>query len=922
METHEDDHPQADPEDAVDLTHVTFIYRLFTISWGITFFLILTLYPIILLIEHFSTSSFARWYTPIKCLALFFFLVPFIPLLSGPCLGACLTFLFILIKLPFIMVWGLGVAYFKLGMLVAGWLWGYLFSGVKIAVFRAPLLEWFWRHWTFQTPRFGWESIPESRSKVGDEHHRTTSQLCEGCMGVIERSGLIVGNSRVVTPRREVHGWLLHIKGVEIRGEEQVACHLCNILWYSMERKVREDVANGMNYGRRVIEREAGGEGLESGKQEVEQIVQLNVVIYEEYGRRWYNERKRYIQVCASPGMAVQNNMRAFLISEESLKGESASIEVPFWTGAPDCIDLAREWIERCESEHDLCKTTNATTDILPTRLVYVGSLVSPELRIHTTSPGEDISYLALSHCWGKSKFESLSVENHESWCRGIELETLPANFQDAIHFTRSIGKSFVWIDSLCIIQDCPEDWAREAAKMSSVYSQAYCTISASGADEANGGCFRTRNPLMKFPCNLLFSDDDTLAIRTVDSASENDNFGVEVDASPLSKRAWAFQERLLSKRIVHFGANYLFFECSFHFASELLQGGQEFSSKRTPAPPKHFFNNWLSHFLSRFAGEGHETKGPTTCVSSSRYDSVTGYRAAFNTLRQSEPTLPSDTHFLQLRLHASWYELVTMYTSADLTNTSDRLIAIYGIAQGIQDPQDPPNYIAGLWKHHLPYDLLWHLDTVPSPRPRYPRAPSWSWGAIDGRVTQSLLVPPVAKKEPDFHIISTANIIAVEMLESTPGIAKGYIDLECHWFDITNLTYGPNRYHTSSLVLRTTEIPFKAEYIPDYMTEQPEFCVELVRVVRLDQRLPATWILETHGIALGGERGEIGNGEGYRRVGTWVARWEMDVREVEAYRQRMGERGRSGDVELFLAALGDAGRGVGEGGRRVVRVV
>ncbi|EHK98191.1 hypothetical protein M7I_5955 [Glarea lozoyensis 74030] len=60
METHEDDHPQADPEDAVDLTHVTFIYRLFTISWGITFFLILTLYPIILLIEHFSTSSFAH----------------------------------------------------------------------------------------------------------------------------------------------------------------------------------------------------------------------------------------------------------------------------------------------------------------------------------------------------------------------------------------------------------------------------------------------------------------------------------------------------------------------------------------------------------------------------------------------------------------------------------------------------------------------------------------------------------------------------------------------------------------------------------------------------------------------------------------------------------------------------------------------
>jgi hypothetical protein len=219
------------------------------------------------------------------------------------------------------MFWAFGVAYFKLGMLIAGFLWGYVFAGVKIVVFRAPLLRWFWRHWTFQTPRFGWESIPESRLKVVEDegeqtHHRTTSQLCEGCMGVVEKSGLIVGSSRVLTPRREVHGWLLHIRRTDIWGEEQIACHLCNILWYSMERKVREDVANGMNYGRRIIEQDSSDEGLESGKQEVEQIIQLNVVIYEDYGSRWFDERKRYIQVCASPSMLVENNMRAFLISE------------------------------------------------------------------------------------------------------------------------------------------------------------------------------------------------------------------------------------------------------------------------------------------------------------------------------------------------------------------------------------------------------------------------------------------------------------------------------------------------------------------------------------------------------------------------------------------------------------------------------
>jgi hypothetical protein len=87
-----------------------------------------------------------------------------------------------------------------------------------------------------------------------------------------------------------------------------------------MGQDVRQDVANGMNFGRRIIDHEINVESTESDtsstKQEAEQVVQLNVKVYEDFGSRWYEDRKRYIQVCASPGMMLRSPQHAFLISQ------------------------------------------------------------------------------------------------------------------------------------------------------------------------------------------------------------------------------------------------------------------------------------------------------------------------------------------------------------------------------------------------------------------------------------------------------------------------------------------------------------------------------------------------------------------------------------------------------------------------------
>ena len=66
---------------------------------------------------------------------------------------------------------------------------------------------------------------------------------------------------------------------------------------------------------------------------------------------------------------------------------------------------------------------------------------------------------------------------------------------------TRRLGLRFLWIDSLCIIQDSIENWTHESAMIGLVYSNATCNIAATAAEDSSAGCFFERNPLLAQPC-------------------------------------------------------------------------------------------------------------------------------------------------------------------------------------------------------------------------------------------------------------------------------------------------------------------------------------------------------------------------------------------------------------------------------------
>jgi hypothetical protein len=118
----------------------------------------------------------------------------------------------------------------------------------------------------------------------------------------------------------------------------------------------------------------------------------------------------------------------------------------------------------------------------LPTRVIDVSPIAgsqAPRLKITGCEEGE---WVALSHCWGtKSRFVTESSNIGARMCE-IPLQDMPPTFQDAVTTIRQLGYRYLWIDSLCIIQDDNQDWVAESTRMRGYYQHAAITISCDSA--------------------------------------------------------------------------------------------------------------------------------------------------------------------------------------------------------------------------------------------------------------------------------------------------------------------------------------------------------------------------------------------------------------------------------------------------------
>ena len=373
---------------------------------------------------------------------------------------------------------------------------------------------------------------------------------------------------------------------------------------------------------------------------------------------------------------------------------------------SPD-LKLAKVWLEECRLNHDKCvKPTDAQ---LPLRLLDLDNpdTNSLDLRLVAGTKEKGI-YATLSHCWGKSQPLRLLRDNLAKFEKCIEFAGLPRTFQDAITVTRSLGLRYLWVDSLCIIQDSLSDWEKQCMEMARIYRDSYVTLAGPAASGCETGFLHLRPTSDQVTIQL---DDEELelevALSCYDVGGESHCFWPERD-SPLAKRAWVLQERMLSGRTLYFGTSRMYLECHTNVSFEDC----------------HYPIVW-------------EEKG-VDMVIKHKVDDLHGETDRFK----------------------YWYALVSTYSGLDITKRTDRLPAFSGLASEFgrltRQRYGPEryHYAAGHWQEDMPRSLAWF--TSPEDQTTERRhwasasasasvtqyiAPSWSWVSSPFKV-KFLLLP------------------------------------------------------------------------------------------------------------------------------------------------------------------------------------
>jgi hypothetical protein len=163
-------------------------------------------------------------------------------------------------------------------------------------------------------------------------------------------------------------------------------------------------------------------------------------------------------------------------------------------------IMLAKRWILDYIDNHSECASN--LNPALPTRVLDVGlSNGNQEPRL-ILGHGIQGPYIALSHYWGSSKPLVTNIGNIQEHLTTIPFQGLPQTFQDAVTITRRLSYRFLWIDSLCIIQDSPEDWQNECTKMSDIYKNAVVIITGLAAKDSSCGFLGDRKCSYQASCS------------------------------------------------------------------------------------------------------------------------------------------------------------------------------------------------------------------------------------------------------------------------------------------------------------------------------------------------------------------------------------------------------------------------------------
>lgn len=334
-------------------------------------------------------------------------------------------------------------------------------------------------------------------------------------------------------------------------------------------------------------------------------------------------------------------------------------------------LAVARSWLNECHQDQELHPDcAQEQHEFVPTRLIEIeqNEDESTYLRIVQIAPGQRAEWACLSYCWGGDQPSKTTRANITARLTNLPLADLPGTIRDAIHVAAGLQIQYIWIDALCIIQDNPDDVAHEIATMPEVYMYGACTISASRASTSNEGFLQgheiDRIHHKPIALRVKLSNGESGSINLSNPGSE-----YRYVQEPIHKRAWCYQERILSPRLIDFG---------------------------------HTQIQWICKSRRRADGGRVDRAAPTD-------------KLIIGTLKGL-----SKREILNV-----WSNIVWKYTRRDITFAGDGLLAISAIAAYFA-PLLGCDYVAGHWRDALALQLAWVAGEPKYPLPAVYVAPSW----------------------------------------------------------------------------------------------------------------------------------------------------------------------------------------------------
>ncbi|KAK3988230.1 heterokaryon incompatibility protein-domain-containing protein [Cladorrhinum sp. PSN332] len=391
----------------------------------------------------------------------------------------------------------------------------------------------------------------------------------------------------------------------------------------------------------------------------------------------------RELSGCSMNGGGVVLKGRVAIIHDIKHAVEGTPFNRSIWSAKQLNLDnrlpTLQNWISECLHSHSACKRPVTMRACWPTRLLDLGVAAQASDAtikvIESKELAEEPKYATLSHCWGSAEMPKTTISTVAKHLEyGFRLSLLPKTFQDAARLARALSIRYLWIDSLCIVQDDPVDWQREASRMGDYYTNSLLTIAATSAKDGREGLFLERENR-----DLYLGTDTSHGI----AAAARVNIATQLDKvnnhSPLTRRGWVLQESILSVRTLHCTDDQWYWKCRGLRESE-------------DGIDKDEAQNSASSFL-----------------------------------------LP--TGIERPRAIYEWMFLARRYSGLQFTYEKDRLPALAGVVDFYRQHRIKDEPVLGGWKSTIACDLGWFSRSLEKPRNNsipsgssFNPIPSWSW--------------------------------------------------------------------------------------------------------------------------------------------------------------------------------------------------